>query len=448
MSFLSAGFIVSLTFVLLIPFFLNRKEFITPLKVYSFFTILTTIPYLITLSFDPSIMHYSVYQYLGIPKIYNASFYYIFVQSIGSLSLYSGYYAISSPKQVVLISQNDEKHAERILIFFSFIAFIIASISFYFKLQAAGGLLNLLGNIGLRTQLSAGTGYISFLFSMMMYLSIFIFMYSFKYKKSKKKIFLLICMFVMAFVMFTVFGGRKPFIHLVIISLVLWNYSIKKIERISIKHVLFGIILLFYFISVLMLRKADAIESYLNEPALFLTDFILNMGTFLNNLSYVDTYIFITDYFNSENYWFGRIYFDLAQAPIPSSILPDKPPVDEGVYIRTLLYGINAVPPMPFHQMYPSSFPPETLGNGYANFGILGVILWMFLLGLIYKVFYNRVKKKPSLLNIFMLAFVLINFHISNLRIVQFLMSYSIAWAFLKLVFSNNGLIRKFTYGK
>ncbi len=450
MSFLSASSIFILTIVLLIPFFLNRKQFITPLKIYSFFTILTTIPYLLNLSFDTSIMHYSVHQYLGVHGIQSATFYYIFIQVIGSLSLFLGYFAISSPqqRQIISIDQVNEKYAEKTLLFFSLIAFMIAILSFYFKLQSVGGLLHLLGNIGLRSTLSAGTGYISFLFTMMIYLSIFLYMYSFKYKQSKKKVFFFVFLFVTAFAMFTIFGGRKPFIHLVIISLLLWNYAIKKIERVSAKHVFFALSLLFYFVSVLMLREDGAIEAYSKEPTLFLTDFILNLGGFLNNLSFVDTYIFITDYFKYENFWFGSIYFDLAQAPIPSSIFPDKPPVDEGVYIRSLLYGINAVPPMPFYKLYPSSFPPETLGNGYANFGIMGVVVWMFILGMIYKIFYNKVKRRPSLFNIFMLAFVLMNFHLSNLRIVQFLMSYAIAWLFLKLVFSSNGRIRKFVIEK
>ncbi|MGQ7148454.1 hypothetical protein ACUOA8_59935, partial [Escherichia sp. SS-MK2] len=76
---------------------------------------------------------------------------------------------------------------------------------------------------------------------------------------------------------------------------------------------------------------------------------------------------------------------DLFKAPLPRSIYPEKPPVDDGMYIRTIAEGYNVTPSRPVQELYASSWPPETLGSMYANFWIPGVVFGMYILGIIYK---------------------------------------------------------------
>ncbi|MGQ7112601.1 hypothetical protein ACUOFC_34980, partial [Escherichia sp. TWPC-MK] len=67
-----------------------------------------------------------------------------------------------------------------------------------------------------------------------------------------------------------------------------------------------------------------------------------------------------------QNVWLGKSYLDLFKAPLPRSIYPEKPPVDDGMYIRTIAEGYNVTPSRPVQELYASSWPPETLGSMYA----------------------------------------------------------------------------------
>jgi hypothetical protein len=132
----------------------------------------------------------------------------------------------------------------------------------------------------------------------------------------------------------------------------------------------------------------------------------------------------------------GEVYRDLLYGPIPHTLFPDKPPIDEGVYIHSLEIGMNVEPGQPFKTLDPTSKPPETLGNGYMNFWIPGAILWSLGLGMIYGFTYRYMRSSdfsPFSINLYI--WTIISFHISNLRIQQALVFLFVGTCFYGLFF-------------
>jgi oligosaccharide repeat unit polymerase len=232
-------------------------------------------------------------------------------------------------------------------------------------------------------------------------------------------------------------GGRKSTIELVFISLLVWHYGVKRIRKIPFfKTIAIIALLCLYFIAIPLIRAPGGFEYYTNNMGQLWEDIYSNGETLIKQTSYVDHYLLVINYFDSETYWWGKSFIDLLTAPIPSSIYPNKPPVDEGVYLRTIAEGYNPVPPTAYSDLYQSSWPPETFGVMYMNFGFLGVILGMYILGAIYRFIYEYMNRSSfSLYSIIIYGIVLFSFHLSNLRIVQFGIEFLWLTLFFMIVF-------------
>jgi len=177
--------------------------------------------------------------------------------------------------------------------------------------------------------------------------------------------------------------------------------------------------LLLYASFILFLRDAGGVSNFSQDSTT--SDTQNPIVGILSNLSYVPQYTYIVNNYSAENYWYGASIKDLAISFIPSQIVPDKPPVDDGVYIRNNAAGKDYTPSTPFAKMIPTGWPPQTLGIGWVNFGLVGVIILSYLLGVFYKIFANWLINSTYLWVKFIGVYSLLNFHISVLRIVQFI---------------------------
>jgi hypothetical protein len=216
-------------------------------------------------------------------------------------------------------------------------------------------------------------------------------------------------------------GGRVSAIMLVVVSVLTWHYTVRRI--IGIPLWAYTLILLFvpYFVAMPLLREPGAALRYSRQHERLWQDIQANLYKVVTQLSYVDTYVFIVNHFDTTNLWLGRSYLDLVVAPIPSTMYPDKPPVDDGVYIRSLEHGMTVAPGMPYRLLFQSSTPPETLGLSYLNFWWPGVIIGMYLLGTVYKAAYAYMARSSySLHSIYVYASIMLGFQFTNLRIVNF----------------------------
>src|SRR5262249_10187458 len=139
-------------------------------------------------------------------------------------------------------------------------------------------------------------------------------------------------------------GGRSSTIMLVIISILTWHYTIRRIARLPLWAYVLALLFIPYFVAIPLLREPGAALRYSEQHEQLWHDVRANLYKAVTQLSYVDTYVFIVNHFDTTNLWLGRPYLDLIVAPIPSTIYPEKPPVDDGVYIRSLEAGMTVAP--------------------------------------------------------------------------------------------------------
>ncbi|KAA6314588.1 hypothetical protein EZS27_034820, partial [termite gut metagenome] len=147
---------------------------------------------------------------------------------------------------------------------------------------------------------------------------------------------------------------------------------------------------------------------------------------------YVNIQLYILDHFNWDNMWYGKSYVDLFYSWIPRSIFIDKPPIDEGIYIANLYLGDSFQPTTPAHSMVFYSWPPGTMGIGYINFHIIGIVLAYFILGRIQKIIqliFIEMNYAPFIL--FLYTFIVIKFQLTNFYIFS-----AINYILLLIVFS------------
>jgi hypothetical protein len=84
-------------------------------------------------------------------------------------------------------------------------------------------------------------------------------------------------------------------------------------------------------------------------------------------------------------YQYGKLYSYLAISLIPRFVWPDKPSINEANQFYQVAYGLTQE-----DELAAVSISVGVLAEGYINFGWLGVVAIMFLLGVFFD-FYQRV---------------------------------------------------------
>ena len=427
-----------LLLILIIPLVKFRKtgkDLFSPITIAFFFLIITTVPYLISIANDVYIIHPQVLREIGIQNIPKAIMYFVIILLIGAFSLYFGM-KVPMIKKLSNLPRLPKSENKKRYTVGTLLSFFVGMLGYLTFLRGVGGFSVLTSNLSIRTQMTAGNGYLLSLTTTSLTLSVVCYIYTFKYKRSFiKYLFLLLLILFVGFLL-TSLGGRKQTLQLITFSLISWHYGVKRFKKIPKKIWLLIPILVIYIVGIPILRSPDGIETLLNNPKYLAAEVKDNIGKSTKEISYIDTYLFITNHFDVNNIWLGSSFKDLLSAPIPSSIMPNKPPIDEGVYIRTIAEeSSNIKPSMPFKELFPSSWPPETIGTMYMNFWIPGVIIGMFLLGAIYKVAYLYMKKCGfNAHSVMVYCYILLNFHLSNLRIIQTITSIFVISAFFFVI--------------
>lgn len=107
-----------------------------------------------------------------------------------------------------------------------------------------------------------------------------------------------------------------------------------------------------------------------------------------------------------------------------------KPSVDDGMYLYSICLGREDIQPvMSVSSLDLSSYPLETFGAMYANFGIFGVIVGFWILGrIIGHTYYTMINSEHNkLFYILIYTSTIVSFQLSTLRVEQFIISY-IKW--------------------
>ena len=233
-------------------------------------------------------------------------------------------------------------------------------------------------------------------------------------------------------------GGRKTLLILVAEVVIIYHYMIKRITLsnfINPRNITALVAILVFFLVFSDLRTEGAFEQLTNDPLSFVSGSFAGLTGSLVGESYVPFYVEVVSYFDANDFWGGLSFLGLFTAFVPSGIFADKPPVDDGTYLYSICQGrSDIVPPMPFNQLNGSSFPLETFGSMYANFGIVGLIIGMIALGIVYGLVYEKMKTSSySLLWTIMYLQVIMTFQFSTLRIFQLLECFVLLTVVIKI---------------
>ncbi|MGN1401810.1 MAG: O-antigen polymerase [Bacillus sp. (in: firmicutes)] len=435
-------------FVLLItPMIYSRKKgggLFTPKMITLFFLIITNVPYLLTIAADYDVISPLVRGRISNIEINYAISYYVFILIVGVAGLLLGLRSNIPPifvRKLPVIITNDNLFKYNISIL---IALFIGLTSYFYFIQSTGGIGFWLQNLYRRASFTTGNSYILSLLGLLN-IGVYIYICTFKYKKNIFKFIILLILIIVVSMVQTSLGGRKPTLEFIVFCFLVWHFYVERFKRLPIKMLLLVPLAVLYILIVPIIRSPIGIEYYINSPERIVSEISEEIGSITKSVSYIDHYLLVLDYFSVDNLWWGRSFVDLLYAPIPSKIYPDKPPIDDGVYLRTIAEGRNVTPSTPYSEMYQSSWPPETIGNMYMNFWIPGVFLGMYILGIIFSAAFLYMQKSNfSLYSILIFGTILLNLQISNLRIVQTLTDIILITFFLGILFV--GFKKKFKY--
>ena len=316
----------------------------------------------------------------------------------------------------------------------------IGLIAFISIMNQVGGIYYFFTHLQYRISMTREAG---IWFYLLGFLNYGILLYVYSYKNTNKKFGIISILIVIFSGIMVGLGGRKALLMLIIQTLILYHYTIKKInlkKSFRIDYLISILGVYFFFVFMSKFRVDGAFELFLENPLIFFEQGNIGFLDTIRRESYVTYYMAIIEYFSEHDFWFGSTFWGLITAFIPSAFYINKPPVDDGTYLYSICKGrLDIVPPMSFRELNGSSLPLETFGSMYSNFGIIGLIIGMILLGMIYNYFYHKMSDENfSLFYTIMYIQIIFTFQLSTLRIIQLFICATMLWFFT--------IIEKYTF--
>lgn len=424
LTILAVGLILTAAFAAALAFAVRSgKDPFSPWALVPALYLLRTSAYLLLLSTDPHRFSDSrIAEHF--PNLDAAYLWYGVIELVGFCSLLFGLNSrvgLSLGEQIPLLQYKLQVHTCYVA---AVAALGLGFLAYAMILSNVGGLNELLNSLDRRVELLEGLGYLVSATSLAG-AGCVIMAYTLKFDRGPVALSIVTVSSLLTMAMYSSWGGRKLSLSLLASLLMVWHYGVQPIRRPLRLGLLLLALIAPYFIAMPLIRShREGVAHYMANPDALLEESIENASTFVTQLSYCDTYAFVTNHFDLSNIWMGRSYLDLAKLPIPRRILPNKPPADEGVYIYALANGYQAEPGMPSDNLPGVGWPPETIGVSYANFHVPGVLAGMFLLGAVYRSAYvYLLRSNKSLFSVLIYQATLFGFHFANLRIVQWLMA-------------------------
>lgn len=385
--------------------------------------LLRTSPYLFLLSTDPHrYSHQRIAEHF--PDLDSAYLWYGFVELLGFAAIMAGICSNVGPGVARRLPLLCYRMRLQTCYLAAGAAITLGFLAYASILNSVGGLGEMLGGLDRRVEMFEGLGYQMSLTSLAAVGCVML-AYTLKFNLTGPRLALVVFVSLATAAMFSSYGGRKLALGLLLSLLLVWHYAVRPIRRpIRLATILLLIVSPYFVMMPLLRSQRDGVAYYVDNPGELAAEIVENASMFVLHLSYCDTYVFVTNTFTLDNVWMGRTYLDLAKLPVPRRLLHDKPPSDEGVYLYAMANGHRAEPGMPSDDLPGVGWPPETLGIGYANFHLPGVVAFMFALGAIYRGAYGYLlRSRKSLYAILMYQATLFGFQLSNLRISQMLMA-------------------------
>ncbi|MNU19454.1 hypothetical protein D3C71_76810 [compost metagenome] len=398
---------------------LGDNDSFGPVKLFTSKMIIMNIPYIYFIAIYPEKFPAEILNVLNM-NLEDAFIYYSIVQTILYLTVLLGI-SIGKKKKITKFPKNSFISL-KVCHFIIIISFFLGLYDYYKFLNGVGGLAYLLSNLSSRTELlNEGEGLGNAIFYLT--ISLILGFYSYFKLKSNLKLFILILLTIFSILIISSTGGRKNVLYLIIFIAGAYNYYNKpfKFRNIDKRYLIVGFIFItFYILFMPILRGKDGFENLVNGNISLVE--LLKIEDLVTAISYTYIDVFSSNYFNFNNYWYFNSTLDIFEnfKSIPKYL---KPPIDDGVYFRSIVkYNINFSPPTARGNMYESSWPIEHLGFSYANLGLIGIIVFSLILGYLFQLTYSYLlKNNYSPIFLYLYIFVIFNFNFSNLRLVQIL---------------------------
>lgn len=404
-----------LGFFLLIIFivsYLKNKDLFSPLCIFSLLTFLRYVPHIISKDYE-SLVSLNA----------DNTFKLFIIETLAVFSVVFGYLFYKTrfynSKRYVVVRKKDVQDIKEWQIILLYCVGIAGRIRI---ILLAGGLYAILQNRGLAyASLSDGTGFFSMLtgcsvIGAMMQLNLVIntkkeFGKCLKYYSRLLVLLLMIGIYCLTYLVFT---SRSPILEYLMFIAFGINYLWKRIKLSSLMKPKIFISIVFVVLIIIVLPQ------FRNGQENVKIDFSNASEKFIDEFSYVGRDALVYEHFDFNNLWFGRSYTSLMTAFVPYAIYPSKPPVDDGVYLSNLAYGHEITPPVERSQLYIKySIPFSTPSIMYANFGILGVVLGCFFVGMLYAKYYKIAIDTQDVMQIIVYQLIAYQLELSSLQIVQ-----------------------------
>ncbi|MES0169672.1 hypothetical protein NKJ87_27440 [Mesorhizobium sp. M0027] len=412
-----------------VPFVVERsKQIFQPIKLYACVQVLIMVPAMIIVSNYPEYIQPSVFSVVA--SDFQASLTWtIFCYALMNLTIYTAYYSSVGGFNSLESLRRSRVHLTEFESIGSVIFLLaVGTLAFYAKIKASGGLEFLMSNVSRRVELQSGLGPLNFIISSSYLLANVAATRRVATKGDVISGLLLFSAFITGAATSSLFGGRKDTLQLLLTIIMVASLSNPKFMRFNIKNilvlsVLYASVILYYF-AVLIYRNANSLDGLTENFQNLVSMTLDSYSSLIISLSYIDTYLFATNFFKWDNFYLGRTFIDLTTAFLPSSLYEFKPPVDDGLYIRAATLGYLLEPGTPAADIVHNSWPGETLGTGYMNAGLAGVLISGWFVGyLLAKGYAYSMKNPDSIVGIVIVCNLFLNFEMSNLRIVNLISS-------------------------
>jgi hypothetical protein len=363
---------------------------------------------------------------------------YVVVAGVGFLALVGGLFSPLAPALARPLPRLDPRRftAARVYRAIAITALGGAACYAYF-LTRIGGLSRLWIVLYNRTLVTAGTGYISAAYALLFSVLGVLLAYSLRFRTSTlRRAAVVAGMAVVAAVLAST-GGRSGALTAVVFALMTVHYGVRPFRRlVTARTALLGAVLMVFVLVMPLFRTSRAPERYGGHPELVVADAVGSLGKLAPQFSAADRGMVIVRYFKPRRLWWGASYLDLLVAPIPRTLLPEKPPVDEGVYLTAIAMGREVRPSLPARALPITSLPMGTWAT-YMNFGVVGFLAAMFLSGAVVGAAYRYMQRSSYTPGaVYLYGFVVMGgFSLSNLGLVSFIITVGFTVALFWLLF-------------
>lgn len=239
-----------------------------------------------------------------------------------------------------------------------------------------------------------------------------------KYVIRRKSSFLLLLigMVVIYMLSYLIYTSRTPAFIILLIILFIINFEWSRFRLKSFAKIKFIIPASFIIIASNYATNQRTSTSNLVGEESPLIDMVRNMSKDGRDM-------FVYEYFNWGNFWYGEGY-----ANIPYALNPftrEKPSLDDGIFLVNLLRGndININANSGDLPEQTGSVPFSTPAYMYANFGIIGVLIGGVLMGLVYIFTFNKMRARTNAFSITIYFYVIYSFGLSTGRMVPTLIT-------------------------